>query len=290
MWQRGIIWGGIFFVYTAYLNAGEIVLTPCEDVYIQTGGGEGWNVFMKFDISSVPLGKTIDSVFLKVYVWHKNGYWNGNVSFWNVHSQDWVENDSAKKIWNLQTSDSMHQYAGFGMQLGWTKSVTLRRIFIRDYDVGNSYCTIKMKDPDDMTYIPISSFPIDDTDTLGLGAYWPLFLYICFYPHEHIDSIPKLFIYSEQFGVEEANQKEEYFYSYPNPFSHKTVIRFKSLGRQEGKLQIFDITGRLVRSWELGVGKHEVIWDGTDLMGNKVHSGIYFCKTGNRVKRLNLVR
>ncbi|MBI4723040.1 MAG: T9SS type A sorting domain-containing protein [Candidatus Stahlbacteria bacterium] len=292
--MRGII---LSIFLSGILNAGEIVLTPCEDIYIRAyGGTQGFNAFMKFNISAVPLGKTIDSVFLKVYVWYKNTGWDGDVNFWNVHNQDWVEGSSGQEIYGSTTSDSMGQFAGFGMQLGWTKSITLRRIFNKDYNVGNVYCTIKMKDPDDMSYFTTDP-PIDDTDSLGLGVYYPLFHYIYFYPHEHNDSGPKLCIYSEQFGVEEIENRgqitEDRLEVYPNPFSYRTSIKFRVESSELKELQIYDLAGRFVKSFlitnnQLPITVVEL--DGTNLMNNKVHSGIYFCKAGNRIKRLILVR
>ena len=281
-----------------------IILPPCEDVYIQSyGGGEGWNVFLKFDISSVPKDKTIDSVYLKVYVWSVNGGWDGDVNFWNVHNQTWVESDSAQKIWSSTTSDSMTHYAGFGLQVGWAKSITLKRIFLKDYNAHNSYCTIKMKDSDDITHVPPSEpFPIDSQDTLGLGAWWPLGHYICLYPHERGDSMPKLFIYSNEFGAEEeirpqVHQKDTLLTirNSPNPFRVNTVIEFRveSSELKDLQLQIYDLAGQIIRAFPISTPQSpitRVVWDGTDESGSKVGSGIYFYKIGRAIGKISLIK
>lgn len=78
----------------------------------------------------------------------------------------------------------------------------------------------------------------------------------------------------------------------PNPFSTKTVIGFQvpdvasgflpdKCGRQAPTLQIYDLSGRLVRSLKPSTVNHQlstVIWDGTDNSGKKVKNGVYFLK------------
>jgi len=46
------------------LHSAQAILQPQQDVIVITfGGGEGCNVFAKYDITSVPGGMVIDSVF-----------------------------------------------------------------------------------------------------------------------------------------------------------------------------------------------------------------------------------
>lgn len=61
--------------------------------------------------------------------------------------------------------------------------------------------------------------------------------------------------------------------AYPNPFNSSTIIEYANVG--DGRLQIFDIMGRAVRSFELSESG-KIVWDGTDSGGNSVVSGIYF--------------
>lgn len=67
----------------------------------------------------------------------------------------------------------------------------------------------------------------------------------------------------------------------PNPFINTTHIRFNIKRREKVKLEIFDITGRLIntlldRTIEPGI--HSLIWNGKDEKGKKVSAGIYFCR------------
>ncbi len=85
--------------------------------------------------------------------------------------------------------------------------------------------------------------------------------------------------------------------NYPNPFNGRTTIRF---GLKEGgpiTLQIYDLTGRKVRTVLEGTlepGWYEPSWDGTDERGNHVASGLYIYRlktpVGNLQRKLLLIR
>ena len=69
--------------------------------------------------------------------------------------------------------------------------------------------------------------------------------------------------------------------NYPNPFNPDTKIEYYLPSQSKVKLQIYDITGRLVKvlsETEQGAGTHVVQWNGKDRFGNSVASGIYFLK------------
>lgn len=66
--------------------------------------------------------------------------------------------------------------------------------------------------------------------------------------------------------------------NYPNPFSHKTAIRFRVPQTSRASLKIYDINGRLVRTLvnsPVTAGAHEINWDGTNEIGRSVNAGIY---------------
>ena len=70
---------------------------------------------------------------------------------------------------------------------------------------------------------------------------------------------------------------------YPNPFTDRVDVRF-SIGLNKGnnELKIYDVSGRLVRSFfiptDYSVLHTTLMWDGKDSKGKMVPSGIYFCK------------
>ena len=76
-------------------------------------------------------------------------------------------------------------------------------------------------------------------------------------------------------------------FNYPNPFSvakgERTHIRYviNREGHNTGKFIVFDAGGDVVHynneiDVSLGTHSEDLIWDGTDLRGNKLASGIYF--------------
>ena len=67
--------------------------------------------------------------------------------------------------------------------------------------------------------------------------------------------------------------------NYPNPFNPTTKLQFQIPATGELKLNIYDITGRLVKeifSGEKDAGLHTLDWNAKDLNGNQVASGVYF--------------
>ena len=65
----------------------------------------------------------------------------------------------------------------------------------------------------------------------------------------------------------------------PNPFNPATRISFDLAQRENVKVSVYDVSGRLVNTLfegELGIGPHSVPWDGTAKDGARVASGVYF--------------
>ena len=71
-------------------------------------------------------------------------------------------------------------------------------------------------------------------------------------------------------------------YARPNPVTESTRIRFTTAREGERvRLDLFDVTGRLVRTLQNGalpIGAHEVGWDGRDADGARVAAGLYFAR------------
>jgi hypothetical protein len=77
--------------------------------------------------------------------------------------------------------------------------------------------------------------------------------------------------------------------NYPNPFNPETTIKFQLPNISDIKLEIYNILGQkiitLVNS-KMGIGYHEVVWDGHNSSGEQVSSGVYIYrfKAGNYLK------
>jgi hypothetical protein len=69
--------------------------------------------------------------------------------------------------------------------------------------------------------------------------------------------------------------------NYPNPFKARTYIPFLSTGREEIRIEIYDILGRKSRSLYSGKappGRLGVTWEGRGDGREELSSGVYFCK------------
>lgn len=87
--------------------------------------------------------------------------------------------------------------------------------------------------------------------------------------------------------------------NYPNPFNPRTTIRFDLPQESTVTLNIYDVSGRLIRQLiapdqEQIPGRYSVVWDGTDERGQHVRSGMYLyvLQTGTfqDVKRMILLK
>ena len=73
--------------------------------------------------------------------------------------------------------------------------------------------------------------------------------------------------------------------AYPNPFVEWVAFEFEGLDFGSHSLQIFDTSGRLVRTIAFQVNSESASvarWDGTDEQGIAVASGMYFARVGAR--------
>lgn len=69
--------------------------------------------------------------------------------------------------------------------------------------------------------------------------------------------------------------------NYPNPFNPSTTIAMSVETAQSVQVAVFDARGRLVRQLHnglLALGRHEMVWDGSDKSGRQVASGVYFAQ------------
>ncbi len=67
--------------------------------------------------------------------------------------------------------------------------------------------------------------------------------------------------------------------SYPNPFNPETEIAYTLSSPEIVQIQIYNIGGQVVRTFEMGhqtPGSHSVRWDGRNENGEPAASGIYF--------------
>lgn len=71
----------------------------------------------------------------------------------------------------------------------------------------------------------------------------------------------------------------ELFQNYPNPFNQQTTIQFNVAREELVKIIIYNLRGEEVKTLinnKYHPGVHHTIWDGTDKIGNRASSGLYF--------------
>jgi len=85
--------------------------------------------------------------------------------------------------------------------------------------------------------------------------------------------------------------------NYPNPFNPTTTISFALTKASQVELNIYDVRGRLVTKLLDAYkpsGSHQVVWNGTDMNGNPVASGVYFYSVENQsnkqVRKMMLIK
>jgi hypothetical protein len=68
------------------------------------------------------------------------------------------------------------------------------------------------------------------------------------------------------------------YQNYPNPFNPSTILSFELTEAYDISLAVYNIQGQLVKQIAKGThnaGMHKYSWDGTDLAGQRVSSGMY---------------
>jgi hypothetical protein len=92
------------------------------------------------------------------------------------------------------------------------------------------------------------------------------------------------------------NDQENIFTAtcYPNPFSDHITIEYKIQEQTNLKIYVYDINGRRIKELVSKIaeaGKYRVIWNGTDEEGNRISSGIYYCRlqTSERTETIKLI-
>lgn len=83
--------------------------------------------------------------------------------------------------------------------------------------------------------------------------------------------------------------------AYPNPFNAEVRIQILSEIDGECVLELYDVTGRKIRSFNVAAHDRQVVWDGRNNQGRPVASGVYFARMtvsgqSSNVIKLTLLR
>lgn len=66
--------------------------------------------------------------------------------------------------------------------------------------------------------------------------------------------------------------------AYPNPFSRQLTIAFSAPENTPTSIRIFDVRGRVVRTYTLEIQEGNFTWDGRDERGTPISPGVYFIR------------
>ncbi len=124
--------------------------------------------------------------------------------------------------------------------------------------------------------------------------------------HNSSGTLPKIMAPILAVDIEEDVEEEdltsiptefELSQNYPNPFNPSTTIQFSVPEASEVSLKIYNLNGQLVQtllSGTIAAGRHSVVWNGKDLRGSSVASGIYLYRITaggfSQVKKMSLMR
>ncbi|MCD6374352.1 MAG: T9SS type A sorting domain-containing protein, partial [Caldisericaceae bacterium] len=82
------------------------------------------------------------------------------------------------------------------------------------------------------------------------------------------------------------------------PFNKQSIILFHLNNMEKVTLTVFNISGKevikLINQQMLNAGEHRIMWDGKDMNGKEVSSGVYLyhLKSGqfSQIKKMLLIR
>lgn len=99
-----------------------------------------------------------------------------------------------------------------------------------------------------------------------------------------VSDFPYCLTFNHPVGIEESRERtiqQAHLFVFPNPFSQRSTIEYGVPAQGPVSLEIYDITGQLVRilvDEAKAKDLYSIRWDGTDSSNSKVAAGIYFCK------------
>lgn len=94
-----------------------------------------------------------------------------------------------------------------------------------------------------------------------------------------------------------VSEKFKLYQNYPNPFNSSTKISYELINQEWVVLKIYDILGKELITLENSVrqaGMNQVIWNGKDINGVEMPSGVYFVKLvineAEQTKKITLLK
>jgi len=100
--------------------------------------------------------------------------------------------------------------------------------------------------------------------------------------------------FNYSYGIDnEPEESDQYFTSYPNPFSTSTTISYNATTNfhELSQIKIYNVRGQLVRNIGLRIADcgFSAVWDGMDESGKEVKNGVYLYKFNNNDEHIGKV-
>jgi hypothetical protein len=155
----------------------------------------------------------------------------------------------------------------------WDVKVSGSRAYVANYDGG--LWVIDVSDP-----LSPQTAAIYSTPGLGSGVFVDSpFVYVADYYSLLIFELGPNGIWEEHHQIQTTGPR--LMQNEPNPFNLSTEIRYQVSGPSHVSLEVYDVAGRPIRvlvNEKMEAGSHRVVWDGEDVSGADVPSGVYFCR------------
>ncbi|MDH3216240.1 MAG: PQQ-dependent sugar dehydrogenase [Candidatus Krumholzibacteria bacterium] len=235
-------WRFSFDPLTGRLWLADVGQADYEEIdIIESGGNYGWNIMEGPDCFNPPSG--CDTTGLELPVWEYDHTVGGSITGGYVYTGS-----------RLPSLYEKYVYGDFSTGKIWALA----------YDGLSAPVNIDLID----TSLLIASFGVAEDNELFICAFDGLIYQFASNPTGVVD--------------EGAGVPRDVFLgqNYPNPFNPSTVIHYEvAMSGRNVTLQIYDVTGRLVRTlvdgYETG-GHRTTTWDGKDDGGQTVSTGVYF--------------
>jgi len=77
---------------------------------------------------------------------------------------------------------------------------------------------------------------------------------------------------------------------YPNPVFGDVTLSFEGLENGNREITVYDLAGRMIRSFDISGENGDIYWGLTDKFGRDVSAGIYFLKCKNLEEKILIIR
>jgi len=143
------------------------------DLYYDGGGGT-WRdavTFLKFNISSIPVGMPIIDAKLHLYLYYREATWDDDASISRIDNQTWTEGYGLAALKSMMFTDWKY-VTGFATSTGWT-SLDVTDYASTEHDAGNENVSIRIDDPDTSNIDNTDNKQTPNADAFYIGDYAP---------------------------------------------------------------------------------------------------------------------